>query len=33
MYGLFLGCERVGRGRERRGAFDLDWAVCEEFCF
>lgn len=33
MYGLFFGCERVGRGREGRGAFDLDWAVCEEFCF
>lgn len=33
MYGLWLGRERVGRGRERRVAIDLDWAVCKEFCF
>lgn len=33
VYGLWLGCERVGRGRERRGAIDLNWAVCKEFCF
>lgn len=33
VYGLRLGRERVGRGRERRGAIDLDWAVCKEFCF
>lgn len=33
VYGLWLGRERVGRGRERRGAIDLDWAVCKEFCF
>lgn len=33
VYWLRLGRERVGRGRERRGAIDLDWAVCKEFCF
>lgn len=33
VYGLRLGRERVGRGRERRGTIDLDWAVCKEFCF